>query len=70
MCCINLFQGAAFGFSNIANLASEQLAPHLPRIVPRLYRYTFDPYTSVRMAMTSIWNSLAPDPKKLVSDVV
>ncbi|XP_077969072.1 proteasome adapter and scaffold protein ECM29-like [Styela clava] len=62
----NSKKGAAFGFSNIASLASEQLAPHLPRIVPRLYRYTFDPQPGVRSAMTSIWNALAPDPKKLV----
>lgn len=62
-----LLQGAAFGFSTIAQFAGEQLAPFLPKIVPRLYRYQFDPNPKVQRAMTSIWESLVTDNKKTVT---
>ncbi|CAG2221633.1 ECM29 [Mytilus edulis] len=39
----NSRKGAAFGFSTIASQAGEQLRPYLAQIVPRLYRYQFDP---------------------------
>lgn len=55
------FQGAAFGFHMIAAKAGEQLAPFLPKLVPRLYRYQFDPNLSIRQAMTSIWDALVTD---------
>lgn len=45
----------------IAAKAGEQLAPFLPQIVPRLYRYQFDPNLSIRQAMTSIWDALVTD---------
>lgn len=54
-------QGAAFGFHMIAAKAGEQLAPFLPQLVPRLYRYQFDPNLSIRQAMTSIWDALVTD---------
>lgn len=61
------FQGAAFGFSTIAAQAGEQLAPYLPQIVPRLYRYQFDPNPKIQQAMSSIWNALVQDNKNTVS---
>ncbi|XP_053321854.1 proteasome adapter and scaffold protein ECM29 [Spea bombifrons] len=57
----NSRKGAAFGFNVIADKAGEQLAPFLPQLVPRLYRYQFDPNTGIRQAMTSIWNALVTD---------
>ncbi|KAL3066973.1 hypothetical protein OYC64_016841 [Pagothenia borchgrevinki] len=57
----NSRKGAAFGFNMIASKAGEQLAPFLPQIVPRLYRYQFDPNLSIRQAMTSIWDALVTD---------
>lgn len=51
----------------IAAKAGEQLAPFLPQLVPRLYRYQFDPNLSIRQAMTSIWDALVTD-KTLVGD--
>jgi len=30
-------------FASIAKLAGEQLGPHIERIIPRLYRYLYDP---------------------------
>ena len=35
----NSKKGAAFGFGTIAKKAGQQLAPYLPQIVPKLYRY-------------------------------
>jgi len=57
----NSRKGAAFGFNMIASRAGEQLAPFLPQLVPRLYRYQFDPNLGIRQAMTSIWNALVTD---------
>ncbi|XP_010795863.1 proteasome adapter and scaffold protein ECM29 [Notothenia coriiceps] len=57
----NSRKGAAFGFNMIASKAGEQLAPFLPQIVPRLYRYQFDPNQNIRQAMTSIWDALVTD---------
>ncbi|KAJ2395785.1 proteasome component M29, partial [Coemansia sp. RSA 2531] len=34
------------------------MQPHLKAIVPKLYRYTFDPSPQTRAAMTSIWRAL------------
>ena len=61
-----LLQGAAFGFSTIAAQAGEQLAPYLHQIVPKLYRYQFDPNPRINQAMTSIWSALVTDNKKTV----
>jgi hypothetical protein len=35
----NSRKGAAFGFAQIAQQATEQLAPFLPSLIPKLYRY-------------------------------
>ncbi|XP_056135583.1 proteasome adapter and scaffold protein ECM29 [Lampris incognitus] len=57
----NSRKGAAFGFHIIATKAGEQLAPYLSQLVPRLYRYQFDPNLAIRQAMTSIWDALVTD---------
>ncbi|XP_072771015.1 proteasome adapter and scaffold protein ECM29 [Nerophis lumbriciformis] len=73
----NSRKGAAFGFHMIATKAGEQLAPFLPQLVPRLYRYQFDPNLSIRQAMTSIWDALVTDKtlvdkylKEILHDVI
>lgn len=62
----NSKKGAAFGFSTIASKAGEQIAPHLPKIIPRLYRYQFDPTPNLQNSMHRIWNELVPDKQKAV----
>ncbi|KAG5845075.1 hypothetical protein ANANG_G00135010 [Anguilla anguilla] len=57
----NSRKGAAFGFNMIAAKAGEQLAPFLAQLIPRLYRYQFDPNLGIRQAMTSIWDALVTD---------
>ncbi|XP_057700353.1 proteasome adapter and scaffold protein ECM29 isoform X2 [Corythoichthys intestinalis] len=73
----NSRKGAAFGFHMIATKAGEQLAPFLPQLVPRLYRYQFDPNLGIRQAMTSIWDALVTDKtlvdkylKEILHDVI
>ena len=46
----NSRRGAAFGFSSIAARAGEQLESHLPKIVPKLYRYQFDPTPNIQVS--------------------
>ncbi|BFY99626.1 hypothetical protein BsWGS_02666 [Bradybaena similaris] len=62
----NARKGAAVGFSTIAAQAGEQLAPYLTQIVPRLYRYQFDPNPKIQQAISGIWNVLVQDNKKTV----
>ncbi|XP_069674508.1 proteasome adapter and scaffold protein ECM29 isoform X2 [Periplaneta americana] len=62
----NSKKGAAFGFSTIAASAGEQLSQHLPKIIPRLYRYQFDPTPRIQNSMTSIWHALVPETQKTI----
>ncbi|XP_034253765.1 proteasome adapter and scaffold protein ECM29 [Thrips palmi] len=62
----NSKKGAAFGFSSIAASAGDQLSAHLPKIVPRLYRYQFDPTPKIQNSMSSIWHTLVPETSKTV----
>lgn len=62
----NTRKGAAFGFTGLAAQAGKQLLPHLAKIVPRLYRYMFDPNTKVQLAMRSIWNAVVSDTKEVM----
>jgi proteasome component ECM29 len=62
----NSRKGAAFGFATIANKAQEALQKHLPDLVPKLYRYLFDPNTGIRESMQNIWKTVAPEPAKAV----
>jgi len=54
-------QGAAVGFSTVVKQAGAQLAPYLDKILPKLYRYQFDPSPRIQLAMSSIWNALVTD---------
>ena len=54
----------------IAKQAGEQLAPVLHKIVPKLYRYQFDPNPKIQGAMSSIWTALVTDQKNTVSNYI
>ncbi|XP_052738355.1 proteasome-associated protein ECM29 homolog [Bicyclus anynana] len=62
----NSKRGAAFGFHSIALQAGAQLSEHLPRIVPRLYRYRFDPTPRIQNSMASIWHAIVPNTQQTV----
>lgn len=59
-------RGAAFGFQNLMAIAEKELEPYLPRLVPKLYRYQFDPNPRVNQTMKNIWQSLVKDNQKTV----
>ncbi|KAF9430239.1 hypothetical protein BGZ94_007776 [Podila epigama] len=61
-------KGAAFGFSSIVSQAEAELKPHLVTLIPRLYRFQYDPNPKVNEAMTSIWRALVKEPKKAVQE--
>eukprot|EP00112_Aurelia_sp_Birch-Aquarium-sp1_P025455 Seg846.4 transcript_id=Seg846.4/GoldUCD/mRNA.D3Y31 product="Proteasome adapter and scaffold protein ECM29" protein_id=Seg846.4/GoldUCD/D3Y31 len=60
----NSRKGAAFGFLSIASQAGKQLEPFLPQLIPKLYRYQYDPNPDVQKAMANIWSAVVPDGKK------
>lgn len=62
----NTRRGAAFGFSAISQLASDQLQPYLATIVPKLYRYQFDPNLKIQQSMSTIWDQLTKNDKKII----
>ena len=61
-------KGAAFGFSFIIAQAEKELEPYLKDLIPRLYRFQYDPNPKVNEAMTSIWKSLVKDPKNAIDE--
>ena len=65
----NTRKGAAFGFNTIAEIAREQLQPYLSDIVPKLYRYQFDPNPKIQQSMSSIWDSLIKNDNKKIVDL-
>ncbi|KAF5273782.1 hypothetical protein FQA39_LY00897 [Lamprigera yunnana] len=60
----NSKKGAAFGFSTIAEKCGEQLQPHLSKIIPKLYRYQYDPTPNIQLSMQNIWHALVTDTQK------
>ncbi|CAK9831680.1 Proteasome adapter and scaffold protein ECM29 [Anthophora retusa] len=59
-------KGAAFGFAAIAKIANEELNKYLPSIIPRLYRYQFDPTPKIQNSMSSIWRAIVPSTSKAI----
>ncbi|KAI7869867.1 proteasome stabiliser-domain-containing protein [Spinellus fusiger] len=59
-------RGAAFGFQNLMTLAEKEMEPYMARLIPKLYRYQFDPNPGVHQSMKAIWNSLVKDNQKTV----
>ena len=53
--------------TTIASHAKEQLSPYLPALVPRLFRYKYDPIPRIQLSMSSIWEAVVSDSKGTVS---
>jgi proteasome component ECM29 len=62
----NSRRGAGMGFGSIAAQAEKELEPHLPKLVPRLYRYQFDPHPKTAATMKNIWSSVVKDSAKTI----
>ena len=50
------------GLTSLSAIAEEELAPLLPKIVPKLYRLLHDPSPGVEESMKMFWYSLVKDP--------
>ncbi|CAH1134863.1 unnamed protein product [Ceutorhynchus assimilis] len=59
----NSKKGAAYGFSSIAQKCGKDLEKLMPEIVPKLYRYQFDPTPSINASMSNIWRVLVSEPQ-------
>lgn len=58
--------GAAFGIKSISKVAKAKMQPHLGKIVPRLFRYRYDPTPKIQNSMCSIWDSVVVDSKATI----
>lgn len=58
--------GAAFGLKSISPVAKDQMKPFLEKIVPRLFRYKYDPTPRIQNSMISIWDSIVSDSKETI----
>lgn len=58
--------GAAFGLKSISTIAKDQMKPHLEKIVPRLFRYRYDPTPKIQNSMISVWDSIVSDSKETI----
>ena len=59
-------KGAALGFSQIASLATDDILVQMPKIIPKLYRYQFDPNQKTQQSFASIWRAIVPSTSKAV----
>ena len=63
---LNSSKGAAYGFASIARRAGDALAPHLAKLLPKLYRMQHDPNPRMREAVKGIWEQVVDDPRAAV----
>eukprot|EP01133_Synstelium_polycarpum_P000192 gene192-230_t len=54
----NSRRGASFAIVALASRAKEDLAPLLPSLIPKIYRYLYDPSPRIATSMRSIMTSL------------
>ncbi|XP_060528524.1 proteasome adapter and scaffold protein ECM29 [Cylas formicarius] len=64
----NSKKGAAFGFSSIAEKCGEDLKAHMAAIIPKLYRYQYDPTPGIQASMQNIWRVLVSEPQKMLDE--
>lgn len=58
--------GAAFGIKSISKVAKVKMQPYLGKIVPRLFRYRYDPTPKIQNSMNSIWDAVVIDSKTTI----
>ncbi|XP_056640479.1 proteasome adapter and scaffold protein ECM29 [Diorhabda sublineata] len=64
----NSKKGAAFGFSSIAERCGDDLKAYLPTIIPKMYRYQYDPTPNIQASMHNIWRVLVSDTGKMIDE--
>lgn len=58
--------GAAFGLKSLSDEDQSKLEPYMGKIVPRLFRYKYDPTPNIQNSMISVWESIIKDSKKTI----
>ncbi|XP_075170057.1 proteasome-associated protein ECM29 homolog [Haematobia irritans] len=58
--------GAAFGLKSLSSEQKAKMQPYFGKIIPRLYRYKYDPTPKIQNSMISIWDSIVTEPKEVV----
>ncbi|XP_068144819.1 proteasome-associated protein ECM29 homolog [Drosophila tropicalis] len=56
--------GAAFGLKTLSAESKQKMQPYLGKIIPRLYRYKYDPTPKIQNSMISIWDTIVTDSKE------
>ncbi|EGT34870.1 hypothetical protein CAEBREN_22673 [Caenorhabditis brenneri] len=64
----NSKMGAAHGFGALLENAKEEIEPYFKQLVPKLFRFRYDPDVKVQNAMKSIWGILTADRKNVVDE--
>lgn len=57
--------GAAFGLKTLSAESRQKMQPYLGKIIPRLYRYKYDPTPKIQNSMISIWDTIVTDSKEV-----
>ncbi|EYC10218.1 hypothetical protein Y032_0057g2826 [Ancylostoma ceylanicum] len=66
----NTKKGAALGFAALLEEARSELDPYISQLVPKLFRYRYDPDLRVRQSMRSIWSVLTASRRGIVDEFV
>ncbi len=56
-----------YGFGVILEQAKEEMQRFVPQLVPKLFRYRFDPDPRVQQSMRHLWQTLLAGRKNVVS---
>ncbi|CAP35853.1 Protein CBG18387 [Caenorhabditis briggsae] len=64
----NSKMGAAHGFGALLENAKEEIEPYFKQLVPKLFRFRYDPDIKVQSSMKSIWGILTADRKNVVDE--
>uniref|UniRef100_A0A0N4Z9Z8 MMS19 nucleotide excision repair protein n=1 Tax=Parastrongyloides trichosuri TaxID=131310 RepID=A0A0N4Z9Z8_PARTI len=62
----NSRKGAAYGVNAILDQLGENAINALSGLIPKLYRYTYDPDPKVQLSMKSIWRALTSNQKGVI----
>ncbi|KJH44557.1 HEAT repeat protein [Dictyocaulus viviparus] len=66
----NFKKGSVFEFNIVLGQATVELDPFISILIPKLFRYRYDPDLGVRKSMSSIWSALTASRHNLVEEYV
>lgn len=66
----NSGEGAAVGLAAVLEEVHSELAPFFSQLIPKLFRYRYDPDPEVKQSMCRIWSGLTKSRRNLVEEFV